>query len=515
MLSLYGIFLALLMIGSHSVGTEGYKIAFLIGNQGSHVIMMGRLAELFVNKGHDITLVLPSNTKVPVEIKALNIKELRFPCKETMAPTSPRCKELFNEMAFNPSWRTQLKSLDLLTIDYHLEIGYNLLESTEVMDKLTKEKWDFIITDAILVTYMLLPYKLGIPYGIFGVECFGHVRRIPIMPSYVPHMITPYSDEMSFVERVMNSIFTMMMLFAPLGPPDVSSKHVPELPPANVHELTSNASVCFLMRDNVIDFVRAEMPDVIPVAAIMGRPAKPLEGDLQNILAAAKEGAILVSFGSGIDELPDDVLNKFITVFKQLKQEIIFRYKDPIPDLPDHIHIVTWMPQNDLLGHPNLKLFITHCGMNSFIEAVYQGVPVLGFPFAIDQFSNGAIMKGKGFGEILHLHDFTSDELYTTINKMLTEKSYMESVKKLSSIYREVQASGLRDPVFWVEHMIKYGGSHLRSHAYKMPNYQYLMFDVLAFLTVFAMTVVFVLFILCRCFIRCLCKGSTRKDKEE
>ena len=515
MLALRNILLALVVIGGILEGTQSYKIAFLIGNQGSHVIMMGRLAERFVKRGHDVTLVLASNTKVPAEIQAMKIKELRFHCTELMAPVSPKCKADFHEMAFNPSLKTQLKTLDQLTVDYHLEIGYKLLESKEVMDKMSREKWDFIVTDGVIAAYMLLPYKLGVPYGMFAVECTGHLRRIPMMPSYMPHLLTPFSDEMSFFQRVANSFFTLLMLFLPLGPSDLSSKHVPERPPTNLVELMINASVCFLMRDNVIDFVRPEMPDVIPVAAIMGRAAKPVEGDLRKILASAKDGVILVSFGSGIDELPEDVLNKFLTVFKQLKQQIIFKYKHPIPDLPDHIHVVTWMPQNDLLGHPNLKLFITHCGMNSYIEAVYQGVPVLGFPYAIDQYGNGALIKAKGFGEILQLHDFTSDELHATIHKMLNEKRYMESVKKLSAIYKEVQASGLRDPVFWVEHVIKYGRSHLRSHAYDMPDYQYLMIDVLAFLTVVVGVMVLVFLALCRCFIRCVCKGNTGKSKEE
>ena len=513
MLALRDIFLALVMITGLPKETEAYKIAFLSGNQGSHVMMVGRLAELFVNKGHDVTFVLPSNSKVPEEIAALKMKELRFHCTEEMAPI--KCKALFNQMAFNPSWRTQLKTMDTLTLDSHFDIGYSLLESTDIMEKISREKFDFIVTDVVIMTYMLLPYKLGTPYAIYGIECFGHIRRVPIMPSYVPMVITHYSDDMSFLERVVNTVFTMIPSVAPLGPSDLSSKHVPELPPRGINGLLRNASLCFLMREHLIDFVRPDMPDVIPMGAFMGRAAKPLMGDLKKILASTKDGAILLSFGSGIEELPEDVLNKFLTVFRQLKQHIIFKYKHPIADLPKNVHVVTWMPQNDLLGHPNLKLFISHCGMNSYIEAVYQGVPMLGFPFALDQFNNGALIKAKGFGEILQLHDFTSDQLYTTINKLLNDKRYKESAQKLSSIYKEIEASGLRDPVFWVEHVIKYGASHLRSHAYDMPDYQYFMIDVMAFLTAVAVTVMLLLFTLCRCFIRCACRSNQGKSKKE
>ena len=34
-----------------------------------------------------------------------------------------------------------------------------------------------------------------------------------------------------------------------------------------------------------------------------------------------------------------------------------------------NVRIVSWAPQNDLLGHPNVKAFFTQAGMNSFNEA--------------------------------------------------------------------------------------------------------------------------------------------------
>ena len=39
----------------------------------------------------------------------------------------------------------------------------------------------------------------------------------------------------------------------------------------------------------------------------------------------------------------------------------------------------TWVPQKQLLKSDKTKLFLTHCGMNSILESLYFGVPMLGF----------------------------------------------------------------------------------------------------------------------------------------
>ena len=52
---------------------------------------------------------------------------------------------------------------------------------------------------------------------------------------------------------------------------------------------------------------------------------------------------------------------------------------------------------------------------------------------------------------------------------------------------------------FWIEHVIKHGGKHLRSVAMDMPTYQFLMFDVIAllFLMLLASLVIVSLAIVC------------------
>lgn len=152
-----------------------------------------------------------------------------------------------------------------------------------------------------------------------------------------------------------------------------------------------------------------------------------------------------------------------------------------------------WLPQNDILAHPNIVLLISHGGMFSNFEAINYGIQMLVIPFVGDQYRNALRIKSAGYGKFLDFKDITHESLYGVLNEMLTDSKYSRRAKEISAVFNDNAVHPMDEFIFWIEHVIKFRGvQHLKSRAANMSVFTYLSLDVIAVNLVIGLGIVFV-----------------------
>lgn len=88
------------------------------------------------------------------------------------------------------------------------------------------------------------------------------------------------------------------------------------------------------------------------------------------------------------------------------------------------VFIKSWWPQDDILAHRNVKVFITHGGLLGSTEAIFHGVPVIGIPIFGDQELNMARAERAGYGLTVNYRNLTKDALTWALNEVLHNPKY-------------------------------------------------------------------------------------------
>lgn len=102
---------------------------------------------------------------------------------------------------------------------------------------------------------------------------------------------------------------------------------------------------------------------------------------MKEILDSATQGIIYVNWGSMIKAatLSADSRESLVAAFTEFKQTVLWKWEnETLPHKPDNVHIRKWLPQREILCHPNVRFFMSHGGLLSISEAAYCAVPIVG-----------------------------------------------------------------------------------------------------------------------------------------
>uniref|UniRef100_A0A665VM11 UDP-glucuronosyltransferase n=1 Tax=Echeneis naucrates TaxID=173247 RepID=A0A665VM11_ECHNA len=449
---------------------------------GSHWINMKVLVEELHARGHNITVVRSSNSWYIAEKSPL-YTSFTVQIKENL-------EEFFGKYLKNhlKVCRTDdviqstgvIRALEI--VKYHDSL---------CMPHLIDAQYDLVLTDpavsagVVLAKYLKLPLVLNVRWIPSGE---GHFAVAPSPLSYIPVPGSGLTDKMDFMQRIKNlffhSIIVLQQKFV-VGPHynALCDKYIEG--GCDVFSLLQEADIWLFRSDFVFDFPRPTMPNIVYIGGFQCKPAQPLPADLEQFVQSAGEhGVIIMTLGTLVNALPAEVAEEIASVFAKMPQKVIWRHKGERPStLGNNTLIVDWMPQKDLLGHPQTKVFVAHGGTNGVQEAIYHGVPVLGIPLFFDQYDNLLRLQERGAGKIILLADVNSQTFEQALKEVLHQESYRQNIERLSRLHRDQPIAPMDRAVFWVEYVMRHKGApHLCTEAYKMPWYSYYCVDVMVFL---------------------------------
>ncbi len=473
---------------------------------GSHVLQLRQIGEALIVSGHEADIILPETFPSLDMFQKSKIKVVLYKSIDTDT------YQLLNEQILDDSIEQSINTNILNDFrDYTTaeQLGFtafctNPLKDKDALQTLNSKEYDLAVLDAFQMNRCLaiLVYKLDLPIVSVITLYEPWLLRNPALPSFVPSVLVqpPMSTVMTFTERLTNLWLQIDWAVSPRCPyinDDWVREFVPEKPPLTINDILRQSLLWLIDSDVVIDYPRPLMANEVMIGGVTAKPAQPLSEDLERFLLAAKDGVIVVSFGSSDANLPVIIREKLIAALNKTGMHVIWRYPHSIPDdLPDKMKLLKWMPQNDILAHPNVKLFITHCGANGQFESLYNGVPMLGMPMFGDQMYNAVRMTYHGYGEWVNLRHLTTHELYDKIHIILHDTSYATNIKLASKIFKDRPLNAIETTIYWVNHVLQYGGDHLHSYALDMPWYQYLMLDIALFvLTVIILLVIGIIYV--------------------
>ncbi|XP_023410876.2 UDP-glucuronosyltransferase 2B17-like isoform X4 [Loxodonta africana] len=247
------------------------------------------------------------------------------------------------------------------------------------------------------------------------------------------------------------------------------------------------------------EFPRPLLPHFNFVGGLHCKPADPLPKEIEEFVRSSGiHGVVVFTLGSMISNITEERANTIASALAQIPQKVLWRYDGKKPDtLGPNTQLYKWIPQNDLLGHPKTKAFITHGGTNGIYEAIYHGIPMVGIPLFADQPDNIVRMKAKGAAVSLDMNTMTSTDLLNALKTVINDPSYKENAMRLSAIHHDQPVKPLDRAVFWIEFVMRHkGAKHLRPAALSLTWYQYHSLDVIGFLLA---CVVIVTFLVIKC----------------
>ncbi|AIE47754.1 egt [Peridroma alphabaculovirus] len=330
-----------------------------------------------------------------------------------------------------------------------------------------KQRFDLLVTEAFMDYPLIFSHLFGhlpviqISSGYAIAENFETMGAVSRHPVYYPNLWRDKFSDLN-VWQMINEIYVEMRLqneFSQLA--DEQTRLMKQqfgMSAPSVHELRDRVELLFVNTHPVFDNNRPVPPSVQYLGGLhlVHKTHKPLFGTIRQFLDNCTQGAVYVSFGSGIssDDMEAEFVEMLLRAFEQLPYGVLWKHEGFVPRLPPNVFMQSWFDQFDLLHHPHLRAFVTQGGVQSTDEAIDALVPLVGMPMMGDQAFNANKYTELGIGLVVDTISVTSNQLVDAITEAVENSKYRKRLTALRHLINHQPITPLHKAVWYTEHVI-------------------------------------------------------------
>ncbi|XP_038905778.1 UDP-glycosyltransferase 92A1-like [Benincasa hispida] len=125
------------------------------------------------------------------------------------------------------------------------------------------------------------------------------------------------------------------------------------------------------------------------------------------------------------------------------------RFEERMKETNRGLLIRNWAPQLEILSHKSVGAFLSHCGWNSTVESLSQGVPMIGWPMAAEQaYNSKMLVEEMGIGVELTRgkeSEIKRGKVKEVIEMVMGESGKGEEMRKKAAIIKDNMIAAIKD----------------------------------------------------------------------
>ncbi|CAJ0589634.1 unnamed protein product [Cylicocyclus nassatus] len=474
----------------------------------SHVNLLGNLADVLTEGGHDVTVLMPE-----VDEEQLNHTGTELTKKIIRVRGDFRTVEMIKE-----SKKSEV--FNMWTISASPSI---------IWQSLREEKFDVGIAEAYYVCGLALFELLNIKTTIamlsnIHLESAIYAIGEPAFPSYVPGLMSTAGDQMTFSQRMQNAL---SLIFSRMVSSWVNENEIDMIRQKcgsfkDHYELIAQTSFIFTRSNPYLDFPRPTLHKTVMIGGFATNrklQKKHLLTEEFTDFLDKHNHTVLLSFGTVVKskDMPESYKKSILAVISSMPEVgFIWKYEDS--DLASartlsNVLLIPWVPQIALLEDKRLSVFVTHGGIGSCNELAYMGKPAIVIPIVGDQMRNAQMMARHGGALVLEKADLDeADKLRKALKTIISDPRYAKNALRLSQMLRNQPIAPEELLLRHAEFAAKFGRiPNLDSYGRHLSTMQYFLLDIAALAAVVIVIILTTFIIL----IRKCCFSPHQKAKSD